>query len=596
MCGVHSDLIDDPKQGFTVRRIVDIKRDHERAMDVHRRAAITASSPPERPPDALPRAVGFVARDAPSWARRATEALTRAHPESLSWLRTELGESPTPDRITALIDRWPPEVEEGPEELAIAVIRYAEAAGLWHDAALGWERLSQRFETVRRADTLVRAAINAGVVGDTRSRERLLRDAETLDPDAPRARLERLDDDAPPEEQLAVLAELDSDDPALASLILCQRARAEILLEQLDEAARHLDEARTSDPQSMAARILDINLRVQRGRVALRDDRDFSLAEVMAAMRDAGALRRELAEMKRWAESVRVLMLAAEVPLLLRDPAWARAVLQEAADEEVGAPDGAEVLGDAALRAGDANLALRFTDGAESTDGVRRIRATAFVDLPAVGRREAGLIELEELAVSDSQEAVLAAFARLSACLPPTRADWHERSAHVLANSPHRNVARSLRVLADAAKDRMMTALRGAAELPDEVWAAEVRLRVAALRGQAQGVRAAAGSFLRFRPDASGRLLAGLALKDIGDGALAESVLAGVAHDLNAAPRVRADAFHGLLGVLAMEARWPEAERDWRVWRELSTKDLHTPDGRVESWHARLLVRGLGRS
>ncbi len=51
MCGVHSDVIDDPAQQFTVRQVLQIKRDHELAMDIVRRwtAAIRLGLPRHRP-------------------------------------------------------------------------------------------------------------------------------------------------------------------------------------------------------------------------------------------------------------------------------------------------------------------------------------------------------------------------------------------------------------------------------------------------------------------------------------------------------------------------------------------------------------------
>ncbi len=107
-------------------------------------------------------------------------------------------------------------------------------------------------------------------------------------------------DTTPPEEALLTLTELDADDAQLAALILCQRARAEMLLKELEDASKHLLDAEARAPKAFAVRMTSVNLRVHVGRVALRDDRAFSLAEVQAAMNDAVQLRSELVAMKRW--------------------------------------------------------------------------------------------------------------------------------------------------------------------------------------------------------------------------------------------------------------------------------------------------------
>jgi hypothetical protein len=106
---------------------------------------------------------------------------------------------------------------------------------------------------------------------------------------------------------------------------------------------------------------------------------------------------------------------------------------------------------------------------------------------------------------------------------------------------------------------------------------------------------ARATDFLGFHPDASGRLLAGMALSEAEEVERSIEVLGGVAHDLNAAPIVRTDAFHALLSDLAKQDRWEDANRNWQTWRLMSRLDLHRPDGRVDAWQARLLRHGGGQ-
>jgi hypothetical protein len=255
------------------------------------------------------------------------------------------------------------------------------------------------------------------------------------------------------------------------------------------------------------------------------------------------------------------------------------------------------VLGDAALRADAAELALRFTDEAPDGDATRRIRATAHVDLPALGRRAAALATLEELAVSGGREADRAAYARLSACLPPVKAKWHEPSADVLSVR-HERTAISLKVMSQARRGEFDNAARDAEQLPDEAWAAEIHLKLARIRGDHLGIRKATARFLRFPRDHSSQLEAALALakgRQLEDLERAGQLMTAIAHDPNAPPRVRSDAFHGLLLTLADRGEWEDADRDWRVWRRLSDSDLDSPDGRLSAWQARLMHHGAGR-
>lgn len=309
-----------------------------------------------------------------------------------------MGDPAEPERVESVIAGWPGELAGGSAELVMAIARQAERLGCWSSASSAWERLARRYEGPPLADHLARAAIDAGVAGDLDRREELLNAAEAEHPSGVRARLERLDDHAEPEEQLAELAQLQTDDEPLASLIAAHMARASMLIPDLKSAEAHLQEAARLEPGSVTVRTMQVNLRVQRARLALRDDRDFSLIEARQAAEEALELRQSLLSMRRFEESGRLLMLAADVHAVQRDPRSAAQVLAAATEDEIRAPDGAEVLGDAALRTGDHHLALRFTENVRPNDGVRRIRATAKVDVGGRDRIE-GLTVLEELAL-----------------------------------------------------------------------------------------------------------------------------------------------------------------------------------------------------
>jgi hypothetical protein len=313
--------------------------------------------------------------------------------------------------------------------------------------------------------------------------------------------------------------------------------------------------------------------------------------ETEQARADALALRDELIEMARWEESGRMLMLAADISAVQRDPETAQRVLEHARPDEVSAPGGAEVLAEAALRAAAPELALRFVAGASGA-GARRLRAAASLDLEGTNRN-AALAELEELAVGGGPEAEMAAFDRLAACLPPVRAPWSDEAAAVLDTDEHRRNVSSLRVMATAARGDFLTAQALADELPDEPWAAEVRLRVALQRGKHSLIQKAAQELLSFGPDAAGRVLAAEGLLRAGD-PQGETILTGVAYEPNAPLRDRGAAFHLLLKQLAARDDWPAADRHWRAWRDALTA-AGRADGRLSAWQVRVLHHGGGR-
>jgi hypothetical protein len=592
MCGVHSDVIDDPAQRYSVADVLAVKREHEETVARERqevRARRAAEADEEAPSSAqVPR---MLVLDAiPDWPQKAVRQLASSEPESLEWLAGEIGDlaSPDDDRLVDLVARWPHRLGDGSLALLYTVARFAEGAGRWREAADVWERVARRAEGLSAADPLVRAAIDAGVGGDQERREALLVEAEKIDPDSPRLRLERLDEDQPATELLEALGGIYSDDPPLAALIAVYRARAAMLLPDIEEAERHLAEARAIEANSVQVRTMSVNLRVQRARIAVRDDTPSSLEDTRAAMREALELRDEMIAMRRWEESGRLLMLAADVPAMMRDPQRARQILEQTRPEELSVPTGAEVLGDAALRANADDLALKFTEDADRSDAIRRIRATA--EFNYARTRSNALEELRRIALGGGPEAASAALARLIACLPPVRAGWDDDVAQVLSQR-HARSESGLRIMTAVTSEELDQAQVLAAALPNEAWAAELRLEVARAGDDKDEIERAASAFLDFRPDAKGRLMAGTALARADQLARAGEVLAGVAHDLNAPPRIRSDAFAVLIRTLADRDAWPQATREWKAWQALSSSQLERPDDRISAWQVRVLNR-----
>jgi hypothetical protein len=594
MCGVHSDIIDHVAQGYTVAQVLEIKRAHEQAVANERaeRRAIRARAaevPEEQSPSLAPRLL--VLENIPVWERRAIKQLAEREPSTWGWLSTRVGEPAEGDRVVALVEEWPEQLATGSVDLCFALARQAERCARWKTAADVWQRFADRFSGATRADYLVRAAIDARMANNDDRYTSLLVTADQADPDSPRLRLERVNDERSPSEQLELLGGIHTDEEPLASLIAVQRARAALLLPDLDLAERHLAEAERLDPDSVAVWGMRINLEVQRARIALYEDRAFALTEARGAADKALSLREAMIEMGRWEESARLLMLAADVPALERDARGAQTVLERARPEEFQSPEGAEVLGDAALRAGAETLALRFTEDVEPTEAVRRIRAAAKVDRG--GFRADGLRELRELALAGGPERERAAFARLGACMPPVNAPWDEEVASALKGARAERAVTSLRILTLAREGHLGDADDLADRLPNASWASEVRLRLAGILGNRPRLAQAARDFLAFGPDASGRLLAARALARAGELEHAGDTLVAVTHDINAPPKVRSDAFAILLRTLADRDEWMQAGTAWREWQAFGRQELAEVDDRIGAWQVRIAHHGV---
>lgn len=588
MCRVHSAVIDDVAQRYSVAAVLEMKRAHERAVENERAMLVMPTRSSETADFGSGHAAGFrllVLEDIPAWERKAIARLAKSDPIAYEWLQSEVGEPADPDRVVDLIRRWPDQLDGGSFDLAHAVARQAERGARWSEAADVWVRLAGRAEGSQRADWLVCAAVDAKVGGEPERYAKLLADAESADRTAPRLRLVRLDEvelDRSAGEQLEELEKVHSEDPSLASVISVQRARAAMLIPDLDLAAAHLERAQELDPGSLPVRSMRINLRIQHARIALHEDRDFPLAETVKAKEDALALRDELVSMGRWEDSARVLMLAGDVPALLRDFAGARKVIELARPEELAAEDGAIVLGEAALRVAAADLALKLTSDAERSEAIRRIRAAATIDL-ANAPDAASLEELRTIALGGGRESENAAFARLVACLPPVLARWDEDVAQAVKRPGGERFVASLHIFHLAATGEQREADELAAKLPDTPWAAELRLRLVGPHGTPASLIAEAENFLRWGPDASGRLLAASALANAGEAVRAGEILVTIAHDANASPVTRSNAFAELLKTLAARELWERARVELDAWKKL-VRDLPGPEERISEW------------
>jgi hypothetical protein len=526
---------------------------------------------------------------APEWTRKAMKALAKANAGEYRWFVAELGDLYGPEEIRELVHRWPDELSVGSQELLTAVVRHLEQYGLWSDAAEIWERLAGRYAGVLRADHLTRAAVASGVAGKPQRRLEFLEMAAKAAGTEVCARLEveLLDDaDLAPREHLERLGELGTTDEPLAALIAGKSALCALLLPDVPLAQAHLQTAKKLDPDSVATRSVEVNIAVQESRIAVRENQAPNLARLSVARSEALALRERLRDWKRYEESGRLLMLAADTHVALIEIDEAQSLLEQASAEEIAAPDGAEVLADAALRAQAPRLAGRWIAGAPETAGVRRIRATADLQTAGSHRIMEAVAELEELARQEGPEQELAANARLVACFPPISAEWDEQAAKLLTSKGHERAAVGMRVMSLAARGRVIDAQEMLDGYGDESWVAELRLRVALKRGNHVLIRQAAERLLQKGPDAGLRLLCGRSFKRVGDLGLAKTVLAGVAFDDGAARPVRGEAFSELMHIAADEDEWEVAKETLARWQR-----LEPPDERVNLWQPRVANR-----
>lgn len=592
MCQTHSKLIDTPGSGYTVDALVEIKTAHEKAVATEDKRERSGRYDEAPAPTAGMRVL--LIDDVDEWERASIRALAKHDQSELTWLTAAIDSPSDGDRCEALIGQWPDELASGSRKLKVAVARAAERHGRWASAARVWEFTAADADGARAADLFARAAIAAGAAGKEgrEERGRLLGLAEDASADNLRMRLAKIDDDGPPDRVLAELLALTPgpyDDRALVGQLHLQRARAAMLADDLGSAENHFAAAKRADAESLATRMMGINLVIQRGRVGIRDHRDFPAAEVRDASSEALRVRSRLVEMRRFDESVRMLMLAADAWAVLRDPARARPLLEGPLDDELGTEDGPHVLGDSALRCGHSDLGLRFV-AARADEASRRIAATARADL--LPDPSEPLAELEQIATAGGPEAIMAAAARLGACLPPVKAPFSEPAAQVLKASVHARLATGIRVLALARQGQHREAEQILDGLPKTPWSADLRLRAAGLRGARSVIKAAAEDMLRIGSDPAGRLLAGRALAGAGEVDRGQTELVAVAQSASAPPVIRSEAYAAALRLCADENNWSHATTLFQEWSTWAAFNGALSDGRVSAWQVRIYHHG----
>lgn len=298
-------------------------------------------------------------------------------------------------------------------------------------------------------------------------------------------------------------------------------------------------------------------------------------------------MRDEFLSMRRFSESSRMLMLAADASAVERDSKAVKDTLDLAEPGEYANEEGAHVLGDAALRGRRADLALRFTDSHRADDACGRIRATAVLDLTD-SRDEESMRTLEQIVDRGGREAEQAAGARLLACLDG--APFHKPSAKLLEAGPHERVAHQMRAFTLSRVGRHHEAEAIADEHRSSRWGAELAVRLAMERGARSRLAASATHLLTVGADVFGQYLAGSALARAEELDQAAITLGGVARNINAPEQLRDDAFNRLMRVHADRDAWDDAAAVWRDW-ERALAQSGRSNVQLGAWHVRVANR-----
>jgi hypothetical protein len=368
---------------------------------------------------------------APSLIRQAIKDLGD-DPHTYARLDEEIGDPPDRDRVAALVMHPPPWLMREDARPWRLLGMLAEKFGEWEAARRAWIAAADQSEGDTQAGFLVAASIAADVAGDAVASAELLEAAELISPAHPRVLLQRVDQRWLGPERLRALEGLHSDEPEVAVLLAVHRATAYMLLSDMDAADRYVAEARRLVPDSLAVKATAVNAAIHRGRIASNEHRAVDYPALLRAHDDALEIRKELMEARRYEESLRLLMLAVDALTVVREKRRARALVLTASGEELASEDGAEVLGDAALRARGWREALSLTEHAHKTEGVQRIRASAHVEMGGLHEQNRALLTLDGLITARGREAPQAALFRLAATFGRRRAEWSEDAFEAL--------------------------------------------------------------------------------------------------------------------------------------------------------------------
>jgi hypothetical protein len=501
---------------------------------------------------------------APGRIQTELAAMQKAEEQLFILLTAAIGAPPNPISIDELLADRPDWLLNSNAGLWALVARISEDAGAWSAARQAWEGAAERSED-KAPFFLMAGAAAAGIEDDEESQSRLIDRARAIDPDDPRVRLGAFEDSGPAAERLARLEGLRSDDPEVRSLIFAHRVIAALQLPDLDLAREYLVQLKTDAPGSVLAGAADVNLVVQSARLDVIANRPIDISALRRTRDDALNLRDRLLKRRRFEESARLLMMAADSSAMMGERERAADLLRGADPAELMSASGPEVLaGAAAGRALDYRLGLQLIAQAPESSGKRLIEAECLEEVGSADQRRWALATLEGIVEEDNDNSPEAAFVRLAATLGGRETPWSEKSAAYLREHSHVKAAVITEAMYQARwhSDYEKAEALLAPHL-DEVWGQATRLRLAIRRGRRGPMKEAADAVMSLGPSQQLRLDAGRAYLKSGHLDRAREVLLGVARDPGGPPAIRSEAYRFLLMVVGTE------QEDWRSAAEL---------------------------
>lgn len=490
---------------------------------------------------------------------------------------TQLGAPPTRELVAAIIRAHPHWLAEADGLVWDVVARVAQKAGAWDEAATAWHAAAARQQEDDRIRSLIAGSVAAGVAEDTARERVLMEEAARIAPDHARVQLAAIPEDLSGADLLARLKALRPEHREDRALIAGRMCLACMMIPDLDQAREHLSVIRENTSDSFMQTSLRVNLEIQQARLNVLHGAALDTPSLRHACRNVLEQRETLIEERRWSESSRLLMLAADALALLSERTEAAALLATATDDEIATEEGPIVLGECAMgRALDAKLALRIVAQADQTNPIiRRIRAEALTDVGTIAERREALKTLEDIVDDDGSQAAEAAFFRLSCAIGERPADWHEASYEHLMGTRFARAAVTVRVFYLAQRHSAYDeADQLIGQYLDEMWAKAARVRLALTWRRRSVLTESADDLMSLGPAQAYRLDAGRAYALAGQYKRAQEVLIGVARDPSAPPVIRADAYNQLLRVVGLQLDdWPLARRLHKEWVALSVTD-----------------------
>ena len=516
----------------------------------------------------LPPAVDW----APDWPRKALRALADADARATERLKDLLDGDGARERLLAAVADPPAWTREASQsELWEAVARYAEHFGEWTAAATVWERLAGDGHDEQRALWLLRAATSSRAGGDADAHRRLLDRAYEAGPGNPRVQLE-LAGLLPAAERRERIAAVVPDSDETAALKACHLGLEAMLARDLPEAERLAEEARRLAPDLVQVRTLAANVAIERNRQAIANNDPLEVELSVAARRTCLELRDELLPMRRWDETVRLLMLAADSHTVSGELDEAERLLLTSVPEEREAERG-EVLAEAALRAMKWMTTGVFLSDDNTSLTARMVRARAKGSYGTADERRESAVELDAILAEavDLDDRQAAALSRLVLCVRDPALPWSESAEHAAIAVGEAPSALGIKALwlTDNGEPGAAIAVVDP-HLPD-AWALEARYHVA-LKTDADDATEWAAEVLTTNPDQLLRLQCARTLEP-DDARRAKAEYTTIARDRRAQTWVRIEAY-GQLVVLLLNQNDPEgALQQIDAWQTLVPGD-----------------------